>query len=128
MLLAAVGRLVTALRPVLTLSAAGLRVARISGDLGPWRAIASIDISAYHGQPIIVLGLHPGEERNLRLKPMVRWTRHANAVLGADGLSMTWQGMRTGHDALPAAMTAFASRYGDLSGAADDDRPSRTPR
>lgn len=115
-MLVALARLFTAGRPVLTLSAAGLRDERISTDIIPWRAIASIDTWAYRGQRIIVLGLYPGEEQKLRLRPMVRWTRRANAMLGADGLSVTASGTRIGHDELLAAITAFAGRYGNIRG------------
>lgn len=114
MLLYSASLLLRARSAVISLSPQGLRDVRVSLDTVPWASIASIGTWAYSGQRIMVLTLHPGEEAKLRLTRLARWTRSANAQLGADGLSITAQGTDIGHDALLAATTAFARRYGSL--------------
>lgn len=112
-LLLVVWRLITRKGAVLTLSPEGLRDMRVSHDVIPWPAIARISTWQSHGQRIMVLGLHPGEEAKLRLTRLARVTRGANAKLGADGLSIAAQGTAIKHDDLMAATIAYAQRYGN---------------
>lgn len=110
--LLALARLFKAQGTVLTLSPEGMTDVRVSCDVVPWRAIARIGTWQAYGQRIMVLGLHPGEEERLRLTRMARWTRGANAKLGADGLSISVQGTTIGYNDLMAATVAYARRYG----------------
>lgn len=112
MFLIAVGRLLTARGAVISLTPRGFRDQRVSSDIVPWKAIADIQTWKSYGQPIMVLALHPGEEEKLRLTRIARWTRGANARLGADGLSIAAHGTSINHDALVAAAVAYRARHG----------------
>jgi hypothetical protein len=108
-----VWRLLTQRGPVITVSPEGLRDVRVSHDIVPWPAIASIGTWTHSGQRIMVLGLKPGEEAKLRLTTIARMSRGANARLGADGLAIAAQGTKISHDELIATATEYARAYAD---------------
>jgi hypothetical protein len=104
-------RLLTQRGPVITLSPQGLRDVRVSHDIVPWPAIASIGTWEHSGQRVMVVGLKTGEEEKLRLTTIARLSRGANARLGADGLAIAAQGAKISHDHLIATATAYAQAY-----------------
>ncbi len=105
-------RLLTLIGPVITISPRGLRDKRVTGDLIPWSAITDISTWSHGNQSFVVLAVQPVVEKRLRLSLITRWTRRANAALGADGLTIGSQGLRMDHDALLAAIIAYWQRYG----------------
>jgi hypothetical protein len=105
-------RLLTQRGPVITLSPQGFRDVRVSHDVVPWRAIASIGTWTHSGQRIMVLGMKSGEEEKLKLTRIARMSRGANARLGADGLAITAQGTKINHDDLIATTTAYVQAHG----------------
>lgn len=107
-----VWRLVTQRGTVITLSPEGFRDIRVSADIVPWQAVASLKTWQSSGQNIMVIELHPGEEAKLKLTAIARMSRGANTKLGADGLSVAAQGTKIGHEALMEATIAYAERYG----------------
>lgn len=108
----ALWRLLTQRGPVITLSPQGLQDVRVSADVVPWTAIETLYTWQHSGQKVMVVGLKAGEEQKLRLTTIARLSRGANAKLGADGLAVTAQGTKIGHDDLMAAAIAYAQRYG----------------
>jgi hypothetical protein len=96
---------------VISLASDGLRDIRVSHDVIPWPAVASITTWEHSGQKVMVVGLHPGEEQKLRLTMIARSTRGANAALGANGLSITAGGTKISHDELMRATIAYAQAH-----------------
>lgn len=107
----ALWRLLTQRGPVITFSPEGLRDIRVSHDIVPWSAIASLNTWQMSGQQVMVVGLKPGEEEKLRLTTIARMSRGANARLGADGLAVTAQGTKICHDDLMKTTIAYAECY-----------------
>lgn len=105
-------RLLTERGTVITFSPAGLSDIRVLPDTIPWTAVASIRTWQYSGNEIMIVGLHPGEEDKLHLSRIARWTRGANARLGADGLAINAQGTRISHDRLIQTAIAYAEAHG----------------
>ncbi len=105
-------RLLTLVGPVVIVSPRGLRDKRVAADLISWSAITDIATWSHSNQSFIVLAVQPAVEKRLRLSLITRWTRRANASLGADGLTIGSQGLRMDHDALLAAIMAYWHRYG----------------
>lgn len=108
----AIQRLLTQRGTVITISPDGLRDVRVSPDLIPWAAIQSLSTWQMQGQQVMVVAMKPGEEEKLTLTRIARMSRGANARLGADGLAVTAQGTKIGHDELMATTIAYAQRYG----------------
>lgn len=100
-------RLVTVQGPVVTIAPEGLRDRRIAAEFIPWDAIEGVTTWSLQGQRIIVIAVKPEVERRLTLTAIARWTRRPNRALGADGLCMTAQGLKVGHDALLATIEAY---------------------
>ncbi len=100
-------RLATADQAVLTLSPEGIRDTRVAAEIIPWKAVRGLGTWAMQGQKILVLDVDPEVEKRLSLTRMARWTRGANAKLGADGLCITASGLQIGYDALLEAATAY---------------------
>jgi hypothetical protein len=88
--------------PVVTIAPDGIRDTRVAAEFIPWSAIQRISAWEYSRQKAIVLAVDPEFERGLTLTRLARWTRSANRSLGADGLCITAQGLKVGHDALAA--------------------------
>lgn len=105
-------RLVTLLGPVVIVSPTGVRDVRVAADVIPWSAITDISTWSAYNQPAIILAVQPAVEKRLRLSLITRWTRRANASLGADGLAIAAQGLSMGHDELLNTLTAYWERAG----------------
>ncbi len=100
-------RLFTAEHVVLMLSPEGIRDTRVAAEVIPWAAVRGLGTWAMQGQKVLVLDVDPEAEKRLTLTRMARWTRGANAKLGADGLCIAATGLEIGYDALLDAATAY---------------------
>ena len=109
---AIIGRFLRAGESVVRISPAGIVDIRVAPDTIAWPRIHSISTWSYGSQRMLVLGIDPELEERLRLTPMVRWTRPANRMLGADGLIINAAGLNVSHDALAAIVTAYHAAYG----------------
>ncbi len=107
-------RLLTQRGAVITLSPGGLKDVHVAHDVVPWPAVASLSTWQRSGQKVMVVGLHPGEEKKLRLTAIARASRRANTALGADGLCVTAQGTKISHDTLMDAAVAYAKAHGGV--------------
>lgn len=105
-------RLGTAERVVLTLSPEGIRDTRVAVEVVPWTAVRDLGTWAMQGQKVLVLDVDPEVEKRLTLTRMVRWTRGANAKLGADGLCITAAGLQMSYQQLLDAALAYAAAHG----------------
>lgn len=105
-------RFLRARAPVVILSPAGIRDTRVSADTIPWRAIRNISTWSFQGQSVMVLAVDPTVERGLRLTIIARWTRKANAALGADGLCVSAAGLKIDYPSLLATAQAYARAHG----------------
>jgi hypothetical protein len=110
--LIAVVRLWRARAPVVTISPQGIRDTRVAADTIPWRAIGRISTWSYQGQSAMVLAVDPAVERGLKLTTIARWTRKANAALGADGLCVSASGLKIDYATLLATAQAYARQHG----------------
>mgnify|MGYP003497707592 FL=1 len=90
-------RFATVSKIVVTLSPDGLHDIRVSERPVPWEAIADVGVWTMHEQNIIVLAVPPDVEARIGLTRMARWSRGANAKLGADGLCISATGLKIGH-------------------------------
>jgi hypothetical protein len=97
--------------PVVTLSPDGIRDMRVAAETIPWSAVTKISIWQSQGQRVIVLAVEPAVEQQLTLTRIARWSRGANKMLGADGLCVTAQGLKTSFDTLRAATIAYAEAW-----------------
>ncbi len=93
-------RILKASDTVVTLSAEGVRDIRLAERSIPWGAIKDVGVWSKQGQNVIVLKVPPQTEEAIGLTRMARWTRTANAKLGADGLCIGATGLKIGHKAL----------------------------
>lgn len=100
-------RLATADQAVLTISPDGIRDTRVAAEIIPWAAVRDFGTWSSQGQKILVLDVDPEVEKRLTLSRMTRWTRAANAKLGADGLCIAATGLAMGYDQLLDAVTAY---------------------
>ena len=107
-----VWRLFTTRGPVVTITPDGIRDTRVAAEFIPWSAIAGISTWQHSGQKVMVLAVDPVVERTLTLTAMARWTRGANRALGADGLCVTAQGLRTDYETLLKTAVEYASQRG----------------
>ncbi len=105
-------RAATTIGPVLSLTPEGILDTRVAADRIPWTAIRGIKTWAYSGQRILVLDVDPEVEAKLQPSMITRLTRRANAGLGADGLSITTQGLSMSYDDFVAATIAYLDAYG----------------
>lgn len=95
-------RMMTASGPVVTLSPQGILDRRVSERPVPWSAVHDVLVWSMQGQKVIVLKVDPQIETSVGLTRMARWSRGANARLGADGLCFSASGLQMGHEALLA--------------------------
>jgi hypothetical protein len=105
-------RLLTSRGPVVTLSPEGIRDVRVAAETIPWTAVHDISAWGYRGQRIMVLAVDPELEKRLTLTRIARWSRGPNTALGADGLCVTAQGLKIGHDELLSRSIAYAKAAG----------------
>ena len=94
---------------VIRLTREGILDRRVAAEVIPWRAIGAISTWESHKQRIIVLAVDPQVERRLTLTRMARWTRGANARLGADGLCIAVGGLKVDYDELLALCRSYAA-------------------
>jgi hypothetical protein len=113
----ALWRAFTTRGPVVTITREGIRDVRVAAEIIPWRAVNGLKVWESNGQRVMVLAVDPAVEAGLNLTRIARWTRGANRALGADGLCVTAQGLKTGFDQLLATSLAYARA--SRSGAAD---------
>jgi hypothetical protein len=99
--------------PVLVLSPSGWHDSRVSASAVPWTAVQDIKTWSFQGQRIIVVTVDPETESRIGLTVLVRWSRGANAAVGADGLCVNSSGLTMGHDALLALFLRFRDAAGD---------------
>jgi hypothetical protein len=95
-----------------TIAPQGIRDIRIAPEFIPWPAIRGISTWEQHRQKVMVLAVDPAVERRLTLTRVARWTRSANAKLGADGLCVAATGLKTDYDTLLATSIAYARAHG----------------
>jgi hypothetical protein len=105
-------RAATTIGAVLSLTPEGILDTRIAAERIPWTAIRGFKTWEYNGQRILVLDVDPEVEATLKTSLITRLTRRANAGLGADGLSITTQGLSMPYDDLVAATIAYLDAYG----------------
>jgi hypothetical protein len=101
-------RLFSAGTPVVTISPAGIVDTRVAKTLIPRQAVERISTWAHAGQKVMVLAVTPAAEEKLQLTTIAKWSRAANAKLGADGLCVTAQGLQISYDTLYATSVAYA--------------------
>lgn len=101
-------RMATQRGPVVTLSPEGILDTRVTAAPIPWRAIRGISTWTMQRQNVMVLDVDPEVEKTLPLTRIARWSRGANRKLGADGLCVTAQGLKTNYDQLLETATAYA--------------------
>ena len=104
-----ISRLFTFNKTVMTLSTAGLHDTRISARPVPWEAIEDFGVWEMQRQKIIVISVLPETEASIGMTRMARWSRAANAKLGANGLCFSAAGLSVGHEAL---LSAIGERVG----------------
>jgi hypothetical protein len=113
-LVAAIGirRALVSFGPVVTIAPQGFRDLRVSPDFVPWRAVRGISTWGYSGQKVMVIAVDPAVEKTLKLDSVTRWTRSANALLGADGLCFGAAGLKIDYDTLLSTSIAYARAHG----------------
>lgn len=97
-------RLMTSSKTIVTLSPSGYLDTRLSERPIPWAAIQNVMVWTMQGQKVIVLQVPPETEASVGLTRIARWSRGANAKLGADGLCTVAAGLKTKHDDLLSAI------------------------
>lgn len=102
-----VWRFFTAQGVVLTLNADGIRDTRISDKLIPWSAVRDISTWQSQRQRIMILAVAPEFECSLNLSRLARMAREASRALGADGLSIGTNDLKTDYETLFKMATAF---------------------
>lgn len=98
--LVALYRLLTAGRTVVTVTSTGITDTRVAAGEIPWAAVDRVGTWVYRGQKVVVLKVPAAVEDGLGLTRIARMTRRANASLGADGLCITAQGLKTSFQGL----------------------------
>ena len=101
-------RAVTMKGPVVTMTPDGILDTRVAANPIPWSAVRGISTWSQSGQKIMVLDVDPAVEKTLPLTRIARWSRGTNKKLGADGLCVTAQGLKTSYPKLLDAATAYA--------------------
>lgn len=112
--------------PVVTLSPQGLHDVRVSRLPIPWTAVRTLHTWSFRGQKILVVGVDPETEQDIELTRIARWTRGPNQSLGADGLSVTAQGLKITYEQLLDLVRAYASTYA-AAATSQEDRGQQAP-
>lgn len=105
-------RLLISTGPVVVIGPQGLRDTRVAAEFIPWPAVRGISTWAYRGHKVMVLAIDPAVEKRLTRTRMARWTRSANAAVGADGLGVAAAGLKIEYDTLLATSIAYARAHG----------------
>jgi hypothetical protein len=85
--------LLTASRPVITISPEGIHDRRIASAVIPWTAVTGISTWQYRGQKMMVLTINPEIEERLGLTAQARWSRLPNRMLGIKGFPVPASGL-----------------------------------
>jgi hypothetical protein len=93
---------------VVTIAPEGIRDVRVAAEFIPWSAVRRIATWRHSGQNVMVLAIDPAVEHALSLTRVARWSRSANARLGADGLCITANGLEVDYETLLATALAYA--------------------
>lgn len=105
-------RTLTARGPTLIISPAGLHDVRVSARPIPWNSVRRMYTWSYQGQRILVVDIEPEVEKGIGLSRIAAWTRGPNRALGADGLSVTAQGLKISYDRLYELALAYTQAHG----------------
>jgi hypothetical protein len=97
--------------PLVTIAPQGIRDTRVSADFIPWRAIRNVTTWQMRQTKVVVLAVDPAVERGLSLTRAARWTRRANAAVGADGLCVAALDLKVSHAALIEAVMSYWQTY-----------------
>ncbi|MGW6131414.1 STM3941 family protein [Cellulomonas sp. NPDC055163] len=106
--------------PVVTISPEGFRDVRVARETVPWADVLEISTWTHSGQHVLVLRVADDVWDRLALTTIARASRRANRALGADGLAVTAQGLRTSYPELfrLTVEAAAAAWQADTTGAA----------
>lgn len=85
---------------VVTISPEGFRDVRVARETVPWADVLEISTWTHSGQHVLVLRVADDVWDRLTLTTIARSSRRANRALGADGLAVTAQGLRTSYPEL----------------------------
>jgi hypothetical protein len=85
---------------VVTVSPAGLRDARVTGEPIPWSAIRSISTAQMQRQTVLLIAIDPAAEQHLTITRVARWMREAHRRSGVEGLVVSAHGLRVGYPTL----------------------------
>ena len=99
-------------RAILTVSPAGLHDTRVSARPIPWTAVRHFHTWSFNRQKILVVAIDPEVEKSIGLTRTAAWTRGPNRKLGADGLSVTTQGLKISYARLFNLACAYARAHG----------------
>jgi len=99
---------------VLTLSPQGIRDVRIAGEFFPWGQIADISSWTNRSQKFVILKPDAELEARLWQGGYAKWMRRISKLLGANGIAITAQGLKTDYASLRDACEAYwhAHRFG----------------
>ena len=104
-------RLVSPARTVLTLSPEGFCDTRISKETIPWSSVLTISTWEMRSSKFVIVLLEPAFEATLTINPIQRFTRRANAALGADGLFVNAMGVKLSFGELINYFTNYAKSH-----------------
>ena len=100
-------RALTQSGPVITMTPDSILDTRVAAAPIKWQSIRGISTWTLQRQKVMVLDVDPEVEKTLPLTRIARWSRKANKSLGADGLCVTAQGLKTTYPQLLEAATAY---------------------
>lgn len=89
----------------------GIRDIRVAEEIIPWDAVLDIYTWTYQRQSVMVLAVAEEAERKLTLSRIARWSRKANASLGADGLCIAAGGLKISHKELLEATLHYIAAW-----------------
>ena len=78
----------------------------------PWSAVRGITTWTANKQDIMVVKITPEAEAQMTLSALSKMSRKANKALGADGLAIAAQGLKTTHKDLLDMTQSFARAHG----------------
>jgi hypothetical protein len=107
----AILRLMRRRGPMVTIAPQGIHDARVTAEFIPWRAIRNVTTWQMRQTKVLVLAVDPAVERGLTLTRAARWSRRANAAVGADGLCVAALDLKITHAALIETVMAYWQAY-----------------